>query len=220
MVIDIKDLKSAGPEGSSDASGPFSDHKENVPNSSSRTQDLVQSMIRLDCHPSDGTREMNALYGRGMGHDAVYEYAGEENGKCSRVRDRISAYESLGSHPREVVHRRSIHEHLASTERSFNFRDLVSAFHAIEQKAPLDSVSCILKKFKTNDERPGCAKSEDETTIGLETGCFPKIANNPFFKRDNDAALRGTDAPARRTSLRNARRHRKVALDGESSSKE
>lgn len=224
MVIDINRVGIS--KDSSDTSKLFSDHKENAPNNTDRNQNLLQSMSKLDCSPGLNETPAHRFYSytiptqngaiaktnqQGIDNKLSMASTSSFHEKSSSVKDRISNYESLSN--RSSV-RRSIHEHMASVDRSFNFKDLISAFHAIEQKAPLDSVSYILKKFKTNDEESGCAKSD------LETECFPKIANNPFFKKDNDLALQGVEGSTKRSSLRNTRRHRKMALDGESSCEE
>lgn len=75
--------------------------------------------------------------------------------------------------------------------RSYNFKELVSAFHSIEKRAMHEPsfVKEALKRFKTNEENAIENNQSEEIRI-INAELFPKIMNNPFLHNENDISFR------------------------------
>lgn len=71
--------------------------------------------------------------------------------------------------------------------RSYNFQDLMSAFHSIEKRSGLDPhcISDALKRFKSNEETIS-TRGWGHDQMRIEHEMFPKITNNPFLRNDFD----------------------------------
>lgn len=112
----------------------------------------------------------------------------------------------------DAFEHKGVAEASISFERSHSFKELVTAFHCIEKRISDDSISGILKKFKTNDERAENIE-EDDVKIKLKMDIFPKIQNNPFLKGEFDVSMKPIENVSKRSSLRAMRRQKKGFID-------
>lgn len=97
---------------------------------------------------------------------------------------------------------------LSHENRTFAFKELMSAFRLIEKRSNDSLVDSILKKFKTNEELEIKDSQMDTVKMDIECQIFPKIINNPFI-----SGSRSREGTPRKQAPPSPGRTRRVSFD-------
>ncbi|KAI5150004.1 hypothetical protein ENBRE01_1243 [Enteropsectra breve] len=97
----------------------------------------------------------------------------------------------------------------AKNARTFNFSDLIDAFHQIEKRAADSSPAKVLKKFKYDDHN-----TEYTNYYKLNNEIFPKIQNNPFLKNNKTIPMSIIDSASNNKKAMPQHRKHETGTDG------